>query len=59
MSDEEAPAELQGMLPFYERARMVTCVDADDCIARVNEVLADPDFGETIRLSAAERSVDA
>ncbi len=59
MFDEEPPAELQGMLSFYERARVVTCVDADDCIARVNEVLADPDFGETIRLSSVERSVDA
>jgi nucleoside 2-deoxyribosyltransferase len=54
---EDSPASaVQAMLGDYERARVVSCQDPEDCGVRVRAVLSDPDFGATIRQAVGERA---
>jgi hypothetical protein len=50
---------IEGMLEDYERARLISCDDAEECATRLRSVLSDPDFGETVRLAAGELATDA
>lgn len=50
---------IEGMLEGYERARLISCDDAEECATRLRAVLSDPDFGETVRRAAGELAVDA
>ncbi|HEX5610319.1 MAG TPA: hypothetical protein VFX45_09535 [Solirubrobacterales bacterium] len=45
---------LQSWLAGYERARTIDCSDPDECFHGLREVLADPDFAETVRQAAGE-----
>ena len=49
-------SEVQAMLEGYERARMISCEDPEECGRRVRAVLSDPDFGATIRQAVGERA---
>jgi len=50
---------IESMLESYERARVISCADAEECAVRLQAVLSDPDFGETVRQAAGELTVDA
>jgi hypothetical protein len=50
---------IESMLEGYERARVISCADAEECATRLRAVLSDPDFSETVRLAAGELATDA
>lgn len=57
MSQGDSPAsEVQAMLDHYERARVISCQDPEECGAQLRAVLSDPDFGATIRQAVGERA---
>lgn len=59
LTDSRSPAsEVQAMLQDYERARVVSCEDPEECAVRLSKVLADPDFGATINQAVGERAAD-
>ena len=49
-------SEVQAMLGDYERARVISCTDPEECATRLREVLADPDFNAVIRQAVGERA---
>ncbi len=54
---EDSPAStVQAMLEGYERARVISCGDSEECGAQLRAVLSDPDFGVTIRQAVGERA---
>jgi nucleoside 2-deoxyribosyltransferase len=55
--ESSSTSEVQAMLATYERARMITCEDADSCAAELRAVFNDPEFAATIRQAAGEHSV--
>lgn len=50
--DEEDASDIRTMLQEYERARVITCADPDECAAGLRATFVDPEFAETIRLAA-------
>lgn len=49
-------SEAQAMLEGYERARVISCADPEECAIRLREVLADPDFSAIIRQAVGEQA---
>lgn len=53
--DRESAASPMGeMLPDYERALTIECVDTAECVAALRAVLADPAFGAMVDEAAKE-----
>jgi hypothetical protein len=50
-------SEAQAMLEDYERARVISWAEPEECVARLREVLADPDFSATIRQAVGEQAM--
>jgi hypothetical protein len=48
---------VQAMLGDYERARMITCGDADECAGELRAIFRDPEFAATIRRAAGEHAM--
>jgi nucleoside 2-deoxyribosyltransferase len=53
---DSTASEVQAMLEGYERARVISCGDSEECGSRLHAVLSDPDFGATIRQAVGERA---
>ncbi len=49
-------SEVQAMLEGYERARVISCGNPEECGSQLRAVLSDPDFGATIRQAVGEQA---
>jgi 16S rRNA G1207 methylase RsmC len=49
---DEDDSGIRSILQGYERARVITCADPDECATSLRATFADPEFAETIRRAA-------
>lgn len=57
MGQGDSPTSgVQAMLEDYERARVISCRDPEECGGQLRAALSDPDFGATIRQAVGERA---
>jgi hypothetical protein len=50
----EDASEARSILREYERARVITCSDPDQCVSDLRAIFADPEFAEIIRLATSD-----
>lgn len=53
--DEFAASPVEAMLERYERARVISCDDAEGCATALHAVFSDPEFTATIHQAASEQ----
>lgn len=54
---EDSPVPwVQSMLEDYERARVISCQDPEECGGQLRAALSDPDFAATIRQAVGEQA---
>jgi diketogulonate reductase-like aldo/keto reductase len=55
-SEESRTSGIQDMLSSYERARVITYENANECVSKLQATFSDPSFAETIRRAAGEHA---